>query len=240
MTPTLVPTPAATPAASGRELCARVAVYPSDPAPPAVRPVFSEEPLDLIEGICEAVERASAVPPPALREVVENLVHARFADALVSVLDDGATVRVCDHGPGIADPERALRAGYTSAGAFERAVVRGVGGGLPLARSVMEAAGGRLAIEANLGGGAAVTLSLPPGPPRAGEPSCSETARMLMALLLEVGAARADALARELGRDRGECGRELALLQYRGLVARDADGAHHLTDSGTALLATLF
>jgi hypothetical protein len=55
-----------------------------------------------------------------------------------------------------------------------------------------------------------------------------------------MGAARAEGLARELGRDRGECGHELALLQHRGMVARDAHGAHVLTETGSALLATLF
>lgn len=61
-----------------------------------------------------------------------------------------------------------------------------------------------------------------------------------MALLLEIGSGRADRLARELGRDRGECGRELALLQHRGLVSREAGGIHRLTEAGSALLATLF
>lgn len=219
---------------------ARVAVYGSPHEPPSITSVDRDDPLEVIEDACALVERHSPVPPPALREVVENLVHARFADAVLTVLDGGATVRVCDHGPGIADPARALAPGYTSAGPAERAVVRGVGGGLPLACAVMEAAGGTLAIEENLGGGAVVTLGLPPSAAPPAEPTCSEAARMIMALLLEMGSARADRLARELGRERGECGRELALLQYRGLVARDADGAHRLTESGTTLLATLF
>jgi hypothetical protein len=241
MPPTLAPTPTSSAGSVPSELCARVAVYASPDEPPAIIPVHADEAIEAIEGLCEVVERHSTLPAPAVREIVENLVHAGFADAVVSIFDGGHTVRVSDHGPGIADPERALQPGFSSAGPAERRVVRGVGGGLPLAQSMIAAAGGSLEIGDNLGGGATVTLTLPSAP--AGDEAaapCSETARMIMALLLEIGAARAERLARELGRDRGECGRELALLQYRGHVARDADGAHSLTQTGSALLATLF
>ena len=105
---------------------------------------------------------------------------------------------------------------------------------------MMSAAGGRLVLEENLGGGAAVTLALPapegPGP----EPVCSETAREILALLLEIASATPVRLADELGRPRSECGRELALLQHRGLVAREPTGARRLTEAGASLVATLF
>lgn len=224
----------------GHRLDARVAVYGTPAEPPAVEHVTAPDPISLIEDLCDRVEQRSPVPAPALREVIENLVHADFTDAVVSVADAGHTVRISDHGPGIRDPERALLPGYTSATRAARTVVRGVGGGLPLANELMRDAGGRLHIEDNLGSGAAVTLQLPPPPVVPSEPVCSETARMIMALLLELGSARPQQLAEELGRDRGECGRELALLKHRGLVCREAEGTHRLTDAGAALLATLF
>jgi hypothetical protein len=175
-----------------------------------------------------------------VREIVENLVHAGFRDAVVSVLDAGHTVRVSDHGPGIPDPERALQPGFSGAGHEARAIVRGVGGGLPLADALMREAGGSLEIADNLAGGAAVTLAgpRPEGVPL--EPVCSETARVILALLLEVGAATPSRLADELGRSRSECGRELTLLQHRGLVAREPGGGRRLTEPGAALVATLF
>lgn len=240
MPPTLAPTHTSPEGTAAPAVCARVAVYAGPDEPPAITMVHADEAIEAIEQLCEVVERHSPLPAPAVREVVENLIHAGFADALVSIIDGGRTVRVSDHGPGIADPGVALQPGFSSAGPAERRVVRGVGGGLPLAERMIHGAGGRLEIAGNLGGGAAVTLALPAGPEPAGDAGCSETARMIMALLLEMGAARADRLARELGRDRGECGRELALLQHRGLVARDTSGAHVLTETGSALLATLF
>ena len=220
---------------------ARLAVY-SDPAEaPQVEEFADADPVALIEDLCDAVGERSALPAPAVREVVENLVHAEFRDAVVSLFDAGHSLRVSDHGPGIADPRRALLPGVTSAGPEARIVVRGVGGGLPLAQQMMAAAGGRLEIDDNLGGGASVTLAAPAPetvavPPRV----CSDLARTILALLLEVGSATPQNLSAELGRSRAECGRELTLLQHRGLVARETSGGRRLTDAGTSLVATLF
>jgi hypothetical protein len=244
MPTTLALTPAAPAVRAVPEpaLRARLAVYGAPGEPPAVEELAEADAAVLVERLCDAVCDRSPLPPPAVREVVENLVHAAFADALVSVLDGGSVVLVADHGPGIPDPERALAPGYSGAGPLERAVVRGVGCGLPLARELMEAAGGRLEIAENLGGGTAVTLSVAPSPPAppATEPACSEAGREILALLLEVGGASPETLAAELGRSRAECGRELALLQHRALVVRAPGGTRRLTDAGAALVATLF
>ena len=244
MPSTLALTPAATSVRALPEppLRARLAVYGAPGEPPAVEELADADAAILIERLCEAVADRSPLPAPAVREVVENLVHAGFRDALVSVLDGGAVVRVSDHGPGIPDPERALAPGFSAAGPLERAVVRGVGCGLPLARDLMAAAGGGLDIAENLGGGVTVTLSAPPPPAAAAaaDSAPSAAAREVLALLLEVGAATPERLAGELGRSRAECGRELALLQHRALVVREPGGARRLTDAGAALVATLF
>jgi hypothetical protein len=195
----------------------------------------------LVEHICDAVAERSPIPSPAVREVVENLVHAGFRDAVVTVLDGGRTLRVSDHGPGIADPSRALQPGYTTAGDDERELILGVGGGLPFAAAAVEELGGRLEIDANLGGGTTVTLRLPAedGAP-APEPVCSGAAREILALLLEIGGGTPARLGEELGRSRAECGRELARLEHRGLVRREAGAVRTLTEAGTRLVATLF
>ena len=220
--------------------CARVAVYGSADEPPAVETLRADDAITLIEELCDAVDQRSPLPAPAVREVIENLVHAGFRDAVVSILDGGHTLRVTDHGPGIDVRFWACVPVFCPAGSFFGGGVGGGGGGLPVASSMMQQAGGRLVIEENLGAGAAITMSLPAPTVPAPEPVCSDTARLIMALLLEIGSGRPDRLARELDRDRGECGRELALLQHRGLVSREPGGVHRLTEAGTALLATLF
>ena len=219
---------------------ARLAIYGGSGEPPQVEEIVDHDAVSLIESLCDAIGARSPLPAPAVREVVENLVHASFRDALVSVLDGGHTVRVSDHGPGIADPRRALLPGFTAAGPEARAIVRGVGGGLPLAQQMMTAAGGRLELDDNLGGGATVTLVLAAPDEAAPDPVCSGAAREILALLLEIAAATPTQLADELGRTRAECGRELALLQHRGFVAREPSGPRRLTDAGVALVATLF
>ena len=145
----------------------RVAVYSVASDPPQVDRIEDDDAAVLIEAVCEAVHERSSLPAPAVREVVENLVHAGFRDAVVSILDGGRTLRVGDHGPGIDDPSRAIEPGFTSARAEARLVVRGVGGGLPLACALMEGVGGTLDIDGNLGGGTVVTLSAPSSGERA-------------------------------------------------------------------------
>ena len=51
-----------------------------------------------------------------------------------------------------------------TAGATERSTIRGVGCGLPLAASVMDAEGGTIAFSRNLRGGTVVTLTTPNHP----------------------------------------------------------------------------
>ena len=121
--------------------------------------------------------------------------------------------------------------------------MRGVGCGLPLARDLM--AGGRRGArdrrEPRRRGGRHASAA-PPGAGRGPAPSrrCSEAAREILALLLEVGAATPETLARELGRPRTECGRELALLSTAPWWSASPAGPGASRTPGAALVATLF
>lgn len=229
--------------AAGSTYVVRVAVHRAALEPPAVTEIRDIAPAAVIEATFSVVAQESSVPPLALREVIENLIHADFRDALVTVLDAGRTVRVSDSGPGIADARRALEPGYTSADEAIRAVVRGCGSGLALASGLVAAEGGALEIEENLGGGAVVTITVdaPPAPMLEGVPGHpNDVQRSLLALLLEMAPAHPETMARELGLPLGEVGRELVMLEHRGLVVRFADGGRVLTERGAAIVATLF
>lgn len=217
----------------------RFARYGAPGEPPAVDEISGDD-SSVIEDLYTRAAGACDLPPLAVREVIENLVHADFEGATVSVFDGGASLRVADCGPGIADKDRALQPGFSTACERIRAVVRGVGSGLPIAVSAMQASGGTIEVEDNLRGGTVVTLSAPDATLEHASTEISQRARQLMALLVEVAPATPAALARELGLSLGECGRELVLLEHRGLIARSDDGMRTLTDAGTALLATLF
>lgn len=223
--------------------CARIAVYHEPTEPPTVAEIAGDDPGTLIERLFEAVARWARLPIVAIREIIENLVHADFRDALVSVLSNGHVVRVSDSGPGIADTTRAMQPGFTTAGVQERSIIRGVGCGLPLAASVMDAEGGTIEFEHNLGGGTVVTLTTPSHVIEDDSENSVmpvEDDRLVMALLLEMGPSLPERVAAELSWTVGRCGRELVVLESRGLVARDAEGRRSLTPNGSRLLSTLF
>jgi hypothetical protein len=217
----------------------RFATYGAPGEPPAVDEISGDD-CSVIEDLYSRAADACDLPPLAVREVIENLVHAGFEGATVSVFDGGASLRVADCGPGIPDKDRALQPGYSTACERIRSVVRGVGSGLPIAVSAMKDSGGTIALEDNLRGGTVVTLSAPDAAVAQPSSDVSQRARQLMALLVEMAPTTPAALARELGLSLGECGRELVLLEHRGFVARSGEGMRTLTDSGTALLVTLF
>lgn len=218
-------------------------MYLEPSEPPAVSEIADDDPGVLIERIFEAVARWTRLPIIAIREVIENLVHADFRDALVSVLSGGHMIRVSDSGPGIRDPVRAIQPGFTTASAHERTIIRGVGSGLPLALSVMDAEGGTIEFAENLGGGTVITLATP-GTVIDDDSEASimpgADDRLIMALLLEIGPSTPERLAAELSWTIGRCGRELVVLESRCLVSRDLDGRRSLTPAGSRLLSTLF
>jgi hypothetical protein len=149
----------------GPETClsARLATYRDGEPEPKVEEVQGTGPEELIHRLCTATERVireqgAILPQPAVKALIENLVHARFQSPTVSVLDGGRTIRVADRGPGIADKEHAVEPGYSSAGEAERRIIAGVGAGLAVAARQAAEAGGRLDIRDNLGGGTVATL----------------------------------------------------------------------------------
>jgi anti-sigma regulatory factor (Ser/Thr protein kinase) len=219
---------------------ARLAVYAGPLDPPHVEDLADPDEAGLIEALFTRAAARADLPVLAVREVIENLIHAGFQDALVSVMDGGRTLRVSDAGPGIADKELAMQPGFSSADAAARRVIRGVGSGLPLASALMAAEGGSLELADNLGGGTVVTLAGPAAAPVAAAPAHSDVARRLLALLCEVGPASPLRLAAELSMPLPECARELVLLEHRGLLQRSPDGSRSLAGAGRDLITALF
>lgn len=150
---------------AGPRARARIAIYDSPSAAPRVEDIASEDTRDYIEQLASRVyslsqEAGGSVPYTIIREVSENFIHADFAEPVVSILDRGQTVRFADQGPGIADVDRAVRPGFTTASSAMKQFIRGVGSGLPIVREFLTVTGGTLLIEDNLGAGAVVTISL--------------------------------------------------------------------------------
>jgi len=226
----------------------RIAIYDTLTSPPRVVPVEAEDLPALIASLAEKTyhychEQGGQVPYTVIQEIIENLLHAGFRDVVITILDNGHTIRISDHGPGVIDKDRAFLPGYTTATAAQRRFIRGVGSGLPVARESLQFLRALLTVEDNLGGGAVFTIKLPPQAqqPAAASPHVKLTNRQtkVLVLLMELGSAGPTAIARELGIAPATAYRELGLLEKSGLIHSLGDGKRALREEGLRLLDSI-
>lgn len=229
----------------------RIAVYDTLTSPPRVIAVEEGDLPALIASLAEKTyhscrEQGGDVPYTVIQELIENLLHAAFRDVVVTILDNGHTIRISDHGPGVGDKERAFLPGFTTATAEQRRVIRGVGSGLPIAREALQFLRGVLTVEDNLGGGAVFTIKMPARAPEeavrpAAAPAVKLTTRQtkVLVLLMELGSAGPKALARELGISPATAFRDLNLLEQKGLIHSLGDGKRALREEGLRLLDSI-
>ncbi|HXQ24150.1 MAG TPA: ATP-binding protein [Candidatus Acidoferrales bacterium] len=237
----------------------RMAIYDSPLAPPQVVSLSAEDFGQLVGELAArthnyARERGGRIPFVVIREIVENLIHALFQNAVVSIMDDGNTIRISDQGPGIRDKDHAFQPGFTTATREMRAFIKGVGSGLPVAREQLAFLGGAISIEDNLDHGTVVTLRVgqsrdaaplaPTAPsPRPAEPPrlrLSDRQRKVLLLIAELGSAGPSTIAKELGISQSTAFRELAALQKQQLLAQRTPGKRTLTEDGIAYLGNVF
>ena len=144
---------------------ARIALYDDLRSAPRITEIQPATTAEYIENLASKIyEQAKlaggTIPYTVIREVTENFIHARFAEIIVSILDQGNTIRFADQGPGINQKEKAQLPGFTSAIEPMKRYIRGVGSGLPIVREYLDYSHGTISIEDNLGTGAVVTISL--------------------------------------------------------------------------------
>jgi hypothetical protein len=228
----------------------RIAIYDTLTSPPRVVSVEEADVPALIASLAEKTyhfcrQQGGQVPYSVISELVENLLHACFRDVVITILDDGQTIRISDHGPGVDDKERAFLPGFTTATAEQRLVIRGVGSGLPLARDSLQLLRGVLTVEDNLGGGAVFTIKMPgaepPAPAHAPAPAVKLTNRQtkVLVLLMELGEAGPTAISRELDISSATAFRELVELEKMGLIHSRGEGKRALTETGVTLLESI-
>lgn len=144
---------------------ARIALYDDLRSAPRITEIQPATTAEFIENLASKIyEQAKmsggTIPYTAIREVSENFIHARFTEIIVSILDEGNTIRFADQGPGITQKEKAQLPGFTSAVEPMKHYIRGVGSGLPIVKEYLDFSHGTISIEDNLGAGAVVTISL--------------------------------------------------------------------------------
>ena len=143
---------------------ARVALYDDLKSAPRITEVAPNETAQYIETLTNIVyEQAKlaggTISYTVIREVTENFIHAYFREVIVSILDDGNTIRFADQGPGILQAEKAQLPGFTSAIEPMKRYIRGVGSGLPIVKDYLDATDGTITIEDNIANGAVITIS---------------------------------------------------------------------------------
>ena len=228
----------------------RIAIYDTLTSPPRVIAVEEGDLPALIASLAEKTyhycrEQGGQVPYSVIQELIENLLHAYFRDVVITILDNGQTIRISDHGPGVDDKDRAFQPGFTTATAYQRQIIRGVGSGLPLARESLQFLRGILTVEDNLGGGAVFTIKMPSAAEApaaaAGAPEVKLTTRQtkVLVLLMELGSAGPTAIAKELGFSPATVFRELVVLQDMGLIHSLGDGKRALREEGLRLLESI-
>jgi DNA-binding transcriptional ArsR family regulator len=240
----------------------KVAVYPgsghpevsevSAASPPAASGKFSKLVMEKVEA------SGGYVPEEAVRELVENLIHADFKGVVVSVLAEGNVVRISDKGPGIERKERAFEFGFSGASPEALREIRGVGAGLGIARAAAERGGGTVTIEDNIGGGTVATISmlesaLAPAatePPRDPAPrrkypdavpkmDISERQQKVLITVLESGEVGPSTVAERLEISVSTAYRDLSVLEEHGLVVGAESGKRMVTPLGRDLVEAI-
>lgn len=240
----------------------KIAVYPKS-GEPEVSEVSAASPRAASEKFSRLImdkvrDSGGRVPEEALRELIENLVHAEFRGVVVSVLEDGNVVRISDKGPGIEHKERAFEFGFSGATPEAVREIRGVGAGLGIARAAAEKAGGTVEVEDNIGGGTVATVSVrevveekedgklpvrpvlqrkyPDAVPKM---NISERQEKVLITVLECGEVGPSTVAEKLEISVSTAYRDLSVLEEHGLVAGDESGKRIITPLGRDLIENI-
>lgn len=244
---------------------ARIVVYREDVEPEVMEAAASSfaAAAGKLSGLISSrvSELEGKVPEEAVREVVENLIHADYKGVVISIFDGGDSVRVSDKGPGIENKERAFEFGFTSAAPGMEGI-RGVGAGLGLARSAARKVSGSITIEDNLGGGTVATIHVPgPGEDtstdretdRDQEPAgssrrypdavprmeLSDRQEKVLLAVFEYGEVGPSTVAEHLEISVSTAYRDLSVLQEHGLLHGDESGKRIVSPLGRDLVAAI-
>lgn len=243
---------------------ARIAQYDDLRSAPRITEIQPAPTADFIEHLASKIyEQAKmaggTIPYTVIREVSENFIHARFTEIIVSILDEGNTIRFADQGPGIMMKDKAQLPGFTSAIEPMKHYIRGVGSGLPIVKEYLDFSHGTISIEDNLGTGAVVTISLKsneepaayvsespydqrrpansgrgyaPQPAMPPLPPLSQRERDFLPIFLSEGALGVTDLTRLTGVPQSSTYVTLSKLEEAGLIEKTAGQKRILTDLG--------
>ena len=108
--------------------------------------------------------RKLGIPPEVIRKIsiamyegeINMVIHADGGEAEVLVYEDRIVMILTDHGPGIADVEKAMQEGYSTAPDNVRSLGFGAGMGLPNMKRYTD----DMKIESVVGEGTTITMTV--------------------------------------------------------------------------------
>lgn len=233
---------------------ARVATYDDLKSAPRITTINPAKTNEFIEQLTttvytQAQNIGGSIPYTVVREVTENFIHAQFKEIVVSIFDQGNTIRFADQGPGISSKEQAQRPGFSSATEPMKAYIRGVGSGLPIVKEYLSISNGSITIEDNLTAGSVITISTlqktSPEPNKipvhqTQENTNFDTLKMnltnreeaFLGAFLREGSLSVTQLSKLLGIAPSSVHKTLAKLETKQLIKKAEDKTRSLTEDG--------
>lgn len=232
------------------ENCARVAIYDDMKSAPRILTIDPTTTTEFIQNLAvavytEAKNLGGGISYTNILEVTENFIHAQFNEMVVSILDNGNTIKFADQGPGIPDKEKVKLPGFSSATEDMKRYIRGVGSGLPLVKDYIDNSGGWITIEDNVRTGAVVTISLTKPEKSAPDSidseadSFDEKDRQVIDLLAENRELGITELSKLSGIPNSTVSYILDRMEKEGIVRKNANRKRALTEKGKAIHAAL-
>ena len=228
---------------------ARIALYDDLRSAPRITEIHPAATTEFIEKLASTVYDQShtaggTVPYTVIREVTENFIHARFKEIVVSILDNGNTIRFADQGPGISKKEKAQLPGFTTATEPMKRYIRGVGSGLPIVKEYLGISHGLISIEDNLESGSVITISMSTSKPEKAHqkspmPVLDQRQKDFLRLLSKKGALGVTELSSSTGVPQSSTHAVLVKLEKLGLVEVTAGQKRILTDYGFEVASQL-
>lgn len=232
------------------DIAARLAIYDSLMAAPRVVELSAKDYEEFINLLATKTYQSSKevggnMPYTVIKEIIENLIHSYFKEVVISILDNGNTVRISDQGPGIKNKEKAFEPGFSTATDDMKIFIKGVGSGLPIAREALSFLGGALTVEDNLDRGTVITLRVPCDNNKKGNSSTefspvnldlNKRQKKVLLLAMELGSVGPSKIAGELGVSLSTAYRDLTYLEEKSLISSDEQGKRVLTSLGIEYL----
>lgn len=237
-----------------RSIAAKLAVYDSPMAAPRVLNLNADDYREFINTLATKTYQSSKevggnIPYTIIRENIENLIHAYFKEVVISIFDNGNTVRISDQGPGIKNKEKATEPGFSTATSEMKQYIKGVGSGLPITKETLSFLGGAILIEDNLNQGSVITLKVPCNESTSKSDNAvqdrntvpisfvlNKRQKQILFLIMELGTVGPSKIAGELGISLSTAYRDLIYLEEQTLIYSDEQGKRVLTSVGIEYL----